>query len=45
MKRIGLEGFGIKIVETVPLVIEPTKYDKDYHKKKKKKMGHKLPIK
>lgn len=45
MKRVGLEGFGIKIVETVPLVIEPTKYDKNYLLTKKEKMGHDLPLK
>ena len=45
MKRVGLEGFGIKIVETVPLVIEPTKNDKNYLLTKKEKMGHDLPLK
>ena len=44
LKRIGLEGFGIKIVETVPVVIEPNEYDFNYLKTKKDKMGHDLPL-
>lgn len=43
-KRIGLEGFDIKIVETVPIVIEPNEYDRNYLKTKKEKMGHNLPM-
>ncbi len=43
-KRIGLEGFDIKIVETVPIVIEPNEYDINYLKTKKEKMGHNLPM-
>lgn len=45
LKRVGLEGFGIKIVETVPIVIEPNEYDYSYLKTKKDKMGHDLPLK
>ena len=44
LKRIGLEGFGIKISEIVPIVIEPNEYDFHYLKTKKDKMGHQLPI-
>ncbi len=44
LKRVGLEGFGIKIVETVPVVIEPNEYDFNYLKTKKDKMGHDLPL-
>ncbi|MGP1515505.1 MAG: bifunctional 3,4-dihydroxy-2-butanone-4-phosphate synthase/GTP cyclohydrolase II [Bacteroidales bacterium] len=44
LKRVGLEGFGIKIVETVPIVIEPNEYDFHYLKTKKDKMGHNLPM-
>ena len=42
-KVIGLEGYGLKIVETVPIEIEPHN-DKCRHylKTKKEKMGHKL---
>lgn len=43
-KRIGLEGFDIKIIETVPVVIEPNEYDRNYLKTKKEKMGHNLPM-
>ncbi|MDR1847264.1 MAG: bifunctional 3,4-dihydroxy-2-butanone-4-phosphate synthase/GTP cyclohydrolase II [Bacteroidales bacterium] len=43
VKRKGLEGYGIEIVETLPLVIEPTKYNKSYLKTKKERMGHDLP--
>ncbi|MCX7820173.1 MAG: bifunctional 3,4-dihydroxy-2-butanone-4-phosphate synthase/GTP cyclohydrolase II [Brevinematales bacterium] len=39
-KIIGLEGYGIEIVERVPIVIEPNPVNKNYLETKKKKMGH-----
>jgi 3,4-dihydroxy 2-butanone 4-phosphate synthase/GTP cyclohydrolase II len=44
VKRAGLEGYGIQIVENVPLQIPPNKYNKFYLKTKKKKMGHFLEL-
>ncbi|MDR1725698.1 MAG: bifunctional 3,4-dihydroxy-2-butanone-4-phosphate synthase/GTP cyclohydrolase II [Bacteroidales bacterium] len=44
VKRKGLEGYGIEIVETVPLIIPPTKYNKKYLQTKKERMGHNLPF-
>jgi len=41
-KRIGLEAFGLEIVEHIPLEITPNKYNTDYLKTKKYKMGHDL---
>ena len=41
-KRAGLEGHGLKIVERVPIVAEPTQFDKHYLDIKKSKMGHEL---
>ena len=41
-KRAGLEGFGLEIVERVPLEIPANKYDAKYLKVKKEKMGHLL---
>lgn len=41
-KRAGLEGHGLHIVERVPIVIAPTKFDKKYLSVKKVKMGHLL---
>lgn len=38
----GLEKYGIKIVERVPLITKPTKENKDYLKTKKEKLGHYL---
>ncbi len=42
VKRAGLEGYGIKIVETIPLVIEPNPHNKFYLETKANKMGHNL---
>ena len=39
-KISGLEGFGLTIVERVPIAIEPTKYNAHYMKTKRDKMGH-----
>lgn len=42
-KRIGIESYGLKVTETVPIEIEPNEYDRDYLLTKKEKMGHILP--
>ncbi len=42
VKRAGLEGYGIKIVETIPLVIEPNPHNRFYLETKANKMGHNL---
>ncbi len=39
-KIYGLEGFGLEIVERVPIQIAPQKYDKFYLQTKQLKMGH-----
>ena len=41
-KRAGLEGHGLTITERVPLIVQPTKFDKNYLTVKKLKMGHKI---
>jgi len=42
VKRAGLEGYGIKIVDTIPLVINPNPYNEFYLKTKADKMGHNI---
>lgn len=42
MKRIGLQGYGIEIVENVPLEVDPNKYNEFYMHTKKTRMGHNL---
>ncbi len=39
-KIVGLEGYGIEIVERVPLEVEPGKRNHTYLKTKRDKMGH-----
>jgi len=39
-KRAGLEGYGLEIVERVPLEIKSNKFNKKYLNIKKVKMGH-----
>jgi 3,4-dihydroxy 2-butanone 4-phosphate synthase / GTP cyclohydrolase II len=42
VKRAGLEGYGIKIVETIPLIIESNPHNRFYLETKANKMGHDL---
>ena len=42
VKRIGLEGYGLKVVENVPIEIEPNDYNQFYLHTKKERMGHHL---
>ncbi len=42
VKRIGLEAYGLKIVENVPIEKTPNIYNERYFKTKKKRMGHTL---
>ena len=42
VKRAGLEGYGIKIVETIPLVIKSNPHNQFYLETKANKMGHNL---
>ncbi len=41
-KIVGLEGYGLKIVERVPLEINPTPSNREYLRTKKEKLGHTL---
>ncbi len=43
-KIIGVEGYGVKVVERVPIEIRPNKNNVRYLKTKKDKMGHLLEI-
>lgn len=42
VKRVGLEGFGLEVVEIVPIEIEPNKFNQRYLKTKRDRMGHHL---
>ena len=44
VKRTGLEGYGLEIVETIPIIIEPNQYNERYLKTKQDRMGHELHI-
>ena len=43
-KIVGLEGYGLKVVERVPLEIEPNPLNYRYLKTKKEKLGHQIKI-
>lgn len=41
-KVVGLEGYGLEIIEQLPIKTPPTPHNKRYLETKKKKLGHKL---
>ena len=43
-KRVGLEGYGLKIVENVPIEIPVNQFNEHYMQTKKEKMGHVLHL-
>lgn len=42
VKRIGLEGYGLTVVENVPIEVAPNPYNIRYMHTKKERMGHNL---
>ena len=43
-KVVGLEGYGLKIVERVPITVKPKPHNFKYLKVKKEKLGHLIDI-
>ncbi len=43
-KIVGLEGYGLRVVERIPLEVEPNSVNYKYLKTKKEKLGHDLNI-
>lgn len=44
LKRVGLEGYGIRIHRNIPIVIKPNTHNLRYLETKEKNMGHKLGL-
>lgn len=40
VKRVGLEGYGLEVVQIIPLEVEPNKYNLKYLETKRDRMGH-----
>ena len=43
-KVVGLESYGLKVVETISIIIPPNPYNRDYLETKQKKLGHLLEV-
>lgn len=43
-KIVGLEGYGLEVVERLPLVVKPNRANKRYLRTKKEKMGHVIKV-
>jgi len=44
VKRVGLEAYGLEVVENVPVEVEPNRYNEFYLRTKKERMGHDLQM-
>jgi 3,4-dihydroxy 2-butanone 4-phosphate synthase/GTP cyclohydrolase II len=44
VKRVGLEAYGLEIVENVPIEVTPNPYNKRYLETKQQRMGHTLHL-
>ncbi len=44
VKRVGLQAYGLEIVENVPVETVPNEYNRRYLKTKKERMGHTLKL-
>ena len=45
VKRVGLEAYGLEIVENVPIEVTPNEFNIRYLKTKQDRMGHTLHLK
>lgn len=43
-KRVGLQGYGLEIVETLPIEVAPNDYNRRYLQTKRTRMGHTLSL-
>jgi len=41
-KRVGLVGYGLEIVENIPIEIEPNPHNIKYLQTKRDKLGHEI---
>ena len=44
VKRVGLEAYGLEIVENIPIEIQPNPFNKRYLETKRDRMGHQLHL-
>ena len=44
VKRVGLESYGIEIIENIPIEIKPNRWNERYMRTKKDKMNHDLKL-
>lgn len=44
VKRVGLEAYGLEIVENLPIEVTPNCYNESYLRTKKERMGHNLHL-
>jgi 3,4-dihydroxy 2-butanone 4-phosphate synthase/GTP cyclohydrolase II len=42
VKRVGLEGYGLQVIENIPIEVEPNEHNEFYMKTKRDRMGHVL---
>ncbi len=43
-KIVGLQGYGLSVTQQVPIVVKPNRYNQNYLKAKRDKLGHLFPV-